>query len=307
MNEEDSISAITIVVNVIIIIISFYLFFLFVKSKSFHTYPCYNMIIFSFILLLDNILRIIPLSDSDDNHKNFLEYLVAFILVLFDKLILTTLTMHAFIFYLGVAKTKFYFTYEKLLFIIPFLINLVICNIISLVYILHYGIHKSEKKMYHYCNNDSEGKKYADTIFNSFYLFINLYCTINLVVFISRKKKDAESGLIEDLDYKHNFIRILFLFLLNSATFIESYLIIFGKLDGVTADLVYLTTCLLIDIYNSLNKIVYLETMKIFCKKRYEKYEQINELKKLRNASDDYNEQNENDATEMNRQRTDSL
>lgn len=292
----------TLIVNILIIIIGFYLFFLFVKSKSFHTYPCYNMIIFSLILLLDNIFRIIPLKDSDDKHKTFLEYLVAFILVFFDKLILATLTMHMLVFYLGAAKTKFYFAHERAIFLVPFIINVTICFIITLVYIIALDIHRPSKKIYHYCN-ESPGKKTADIIFNSLYFCVNLFSSINLVVFICQRKKDAESGLIEDLDYKRNSLRIFVLFLLNVATFLESYLIIFKKLRGVKADLVYLTTCLLIDLYNSINRIVYIETIKIFCKKRYESYAKVNDLNKL--LDDDEGERT--DSTELKRQRSDSF
>ncbi len=112
------------ILNIFTIIFSLYLFFLFIKSKSFHTYPCYNIIIFSLIILLDNILRVLPLSD-DDEKKSVMEYIVAFLLVFFDKLILATLATQAFIFYLGVLKTKFYYDHEKAIFIIPFIINLI--------------------------------------------------------------------------------------------------------------------------------------------------------------------------------------
>ena len=295
----------TLIVNILIIIIGFYLFFLFVKSKSFHTYPCYNMIIFSLILLLDNIFRIIPLQDSDKNHKTFLEYVVAFILVFFDKLILATLTMHMLVFYLGAAKTKFYFAHERAIFLVPFIINVTVCFIITLVYITVNGIRQPENKIYHYCN-ESQGKKITDIIFNSVYFCVNLFSSINLVVFICQRKKDAESGLIEDLDYKRNSFRIFFLFLLNVATFLESYLIVFQKLRHVKADLIYLTTCLLIDLYNSLNRIVYIETIKIFCKNKYEKYAKENDLNKILDDDDDEGGRR-SDGTELKRQRTDSF
>ena len=287
------------ILNIFTIIFSLYLFFLFIKSKSFHTYPCYNIIIFSLIILLDNILRILPLSD-DDEKKSAMEYIVAFLLVFFDKLILATLATQAFIFYLGVVKTKFYYDHEKAIFIIPFIINLIICNAITAIYIVVYGIYKSEKKLYYYCGgSERKGKKMTDTIFDTFYFVLNLFCTIFLILFVSGEKNQADSGKIEDFDYKHNLIRITLLFLLNLATFLESYLIIYRKLTGIAADFVYLSTCLLIDIYNSSNKIVLIETMKIFCKKKYEQYEKINKEKKSKITDD-----NENDDKNIELQRT---
>ena len=289
-----------VILNIFTIIISLYLFFLFIKSKSFHTYPCYNIIIFSLIILLDNILRILPLSDDDNTTETVMEYIQAYLLVLFDKLILATLATQAFIFYLGVVKTKFYYDHEKAIFIIPFIINLLICNAITAIYIVVNDIHRSEKKLYYYCGgSDSNLKKIIDTIFDTFYFVLNLFCTIFLILFIFNEKNQADSGKIEDFDYKHNLIRITLLFLLNLATFLESYLIIYRKLTGIAADFVYLSTCLLIDIYNSSNKIVLIETMKIFCKKKYEQYEKINKAKKSKITDD-----NENDDKNIELQRT---
>ena len=287
---ENSLFIPIIILNILIIIIGLYLTFLFIKSKSFHTYPCYNMMIFSFILILDNVLRILPLTDNRIENHTVLEYIQAFFLVFFDKLILATLTMHALIFYLGVAKTKFYYDHESAIFITTFSVNFVISFAMSLVYIIVNDIHQSSHRKYYYCD-DSFGKRLADGIFDSIYFSINLFCTIYLIIFISKRKKEAEKGIIEDLDYKHNFIRIIILFFLNFATFLESYLIIYGKLHGKPTDLIYLTTCLFIGLYNSINKIVYEETMKIFCKQKYKEKKFNKEMEKDQQEDEDENEE----------------
>lgn len=298
---DNSLFVPIIILNVLIIIIGIYLSFLFIKSKSFHTYPCYNMMIFSFILIFDNILRILPITDNRVNDFTKLEYIQAFFLVFFDKLILATLTMHAVIFYLGVAKTKFYYAYERAIFISTFLVNIIISFIISILYIALNGIHQSSNRPYCYCN-DSKGKQIVDLIFDTIYFGLNLYCTIYLIIFISKRKKEAEEGIIEDLDYKHNFIRIILLFILNFITFLESYLIIGGILHGKPTDLIYLTTCLLIGLYNSINKIVYEETLKIFCKKKYEEMQ----LNKVKNNNKQELE-SEKDEEKLQRTRTESF
>lgn len=298
---DNSLFVPIIILNVLIIIIGIYLSFLFIKSKSFHTYPCYNMMIFSFILIFDNILRILPITDNRVNDFTKLEYIQAFFLVFFDKLILATLTMHAVIFYLGVAKTKFYYAHERAIFISTFLVNLIISFIISILYITLNDIHQSSHRKYCYCN-DSKGKQIVDLIFDTIFFGLNLYCTIYLIIFISKRKKEAEEGIIEDLDYKHNFIRIILLFILNFITFLESYLIIVGILHGKPTDLIYLTTCLLIGLYNSINKIVYEETLKIFCKKKYEEM-QLNKVK-----NDNKQElESEKDEEKLQRTRTESF
>ena len=80
------------------------------------------------------------------------------------------------------------------------------------------------------------------------------------------------------------------MFFLNTLIFVVASLKNFEILKRKYEDLLYLTTCLIIGLFNSLNKIVYKETLKIFCKKNYEgKYLNlfISEIRK--------NEEDEND------------
>lgn len=306
-NENDSLDddkvifVPVLILNILIIIIGLYLSFLLIKSKSFHTYPCYNMIIFSLILFLGNILRVIPLTDGDRDNINTLEYIQAYLLTFFDKLILATLTMHALIFYLGVIKTEFYYKYEKKIFFIPFIINIIVSLSLSGLYIGFEGAHQLSNRFYCYCD-DSDIKRIADTIFNSIYYIINLFCTIKIFVFLYRRKREAEAGLIDDLDYRHNFIRIILFFILNFFTFLESYLIIHDVISGKKVDILYLSTCLLMDLYNALNKTVYEETLKIFCPNKYEEKSQL--LKDLETVGEYKEERKEK---KLKRQRTESF
>ena len=112
---KDKIFIPTIILNIIIIIISFYLSILYIKSKTLHIYPCYNFLILSFIIFLDNIFRIIPLDNND-----VLKYMQALLLTSLDKLILSTVVFEAFIIYMGVVKTKFYYKNEKIIFFLVF-------------------------------------------------------------------------------------------------------------------------------------------------------------------------------------------
>ena len=211
--------------------------------------------------------------------------------------------MHAFIFYLGVIKTDFYYKHEKKIFFIPFIINLIICSTISGIYVGHNKIHQLSERFYCYCN-DSDEKKIGDTVFNTIYYIVNLFCTINLFVFIYKRKKEAEAGIIDDLDYKHNFIRIILLFILNFCTFLESYLIIYDVISGKTVDIIYLCTCLLMDLYNTLNKTVYEETLKIFCPKIYEqKFQPLKDLPTI----GEYDENFTDGGKEYRRKRTESF
>ena len=280
--------------NIIIIFITIYLIFLLVRSKSFKIYPCYNITVISFIILIDNILRL---------HK-IEKYFQAYLLTFLDKALLATITSQVIITYLGVCWTNVYFegTNEKKIFIGTSFIGISISAILALIYIKFAGIDENYDN-YYYCKDDIDDKKIkriGDTIFNGVFLLVNFFCCLFLLIFLTKKKNEASLGIIEDLDYKHHHTKIVLMFIFNSAIFIESYLIVFDKFPNYDyVDLVYLITCLIILLYYTLNKIIIKETMRIFCKKLYNKnYPTIKNNDNL--TDDDGDEDEERPSTKRN-------
>ncbi len=257
-----------ILLNFIMLIISLFLFYLIIKSKAFNNYQCYNATIFSLVILLDCFVRMIRFSDNDLDNFSIWKYLQAFLLTFFDKVILATITTHTILFYLGVIHTKKYYDNDKKVFYISFAINFVVCLVLTILYIILNGIYEPNDNGYFYCKS-SIFKEISDPIFNSVYLIPNLYCSFILVTFLLGKIKEVKSGMTEDYDYNRNFKRTLIMASLNIFCFLESYLIIFGVLDGPKTDIIYLSTLLLICLFNCLNKTAIKETMKIFCKNKY--------------------------------------
>lgn len=103
-----------------------------------------------------------------------------------------------------------------------------------------------------------------------------------LFCLLFQKNKDAKAGLIEDLGYCKQLLKFVFMFILNIIAIIVSS--IFLTFDVFTPKLnqtIYLGACLVIDLCYSINKTVYVETLKIFCKDKAEQVEQgAFELKK---------------------------
>ena len=261
--EWNAVLILTYILNIIIIIITVYLIILYIKSNSFKIYPCYNILILSFVMLFDNILRIIFVGDIDA-----LKYIQAITLTSLDKFLLTTLTAQIFIIYMGVCNTKLYFSREKCIFFSTLLVGLFISIVLGVVYVnieglIMYGI-------YNY-THDSIPKRISDTIFNAVFLLINTICCVLLLIYISNKRKEASLGIIEDLDYGHHHTKVICMFIFNSLLFIESYLIIYDKFPTDEVDLIYLITCIVILLYYTLNKIIMKETCRIFCKSYYDK------------------------------------
>ena len=77
------------------------------------------------------------------------------------------------------------------------------------------------------------------------------------------------------------------MFIINSLLFVESYLII-NDIITKYVDVIYLITCIVIDIYYTMNKIIIKETMKIFCRKWYDKKYPL--IKKNDSITDDDDE-----------------
>lgn len=250
------------ILNVLMILIGLYLGFLYYKSKELHSYSFYNIIIMSMTILLDNIIRLIPTHSM----ATFFHYLQAFLLVFFDKMILSILSMQIIVIYIIIMWVETYINNEKKIFIIGMLVCLVISALITTIYIA--GPKEiSDFDSYFYCYGDWPPKRTIDIVFNAILLSTNIFCIAVVLAYFSKKKKAAEEGAIEDLGYKNQYIRFFILFFINILFITESYLIIFDKLLW-SIDFIYLCSCLVVDLGYSINSTVINETRRIFCKLR---------------------------------------
>lgn len=268
----EAVNIVTYIANSFIILITFYLIFLYIKGKEFHQKKVFNIILLGMTLFFDNILRLIPMD------VYILRHIQAFLLTFFDKLILTTITSQALIIYFGACQTRLYYKNELAMFLVPLILGLSISAALTILYIIiankevgDGGITNFDGKNNYFYVIGTDLKVLCDTIFNGVFLFVNVFCSVVLLIFLSQKKKKAELGIIEDLDYGHHHLKIILMFILNSMMFIESFLIIYDKMPSDYIDLIYVISCLLLDLYYAINKIIIKETMRIFCFKLYNK------------------------------------
>ena len=268
----EAVNIVTYIANSFIILITFYLIFLYIKGKEFHQKKVFNIILLGMTLFFDNILRLIPMD------VYILRHIQAFLLTFFDKLILTTITSQALIIYFGACQTRLYYKNELAMFLVPLILGLAISAALTILYIIiankevgDGGITNFDGKNNYFYVIGTDLKVLCDTIFNGVFLFVNVFCSVVLLIFLSQKKKKAELGIIEDLDYGHHHLKIILMFILNSMMFIESFLIIYDKMPSDYIDLIYVISCLLLDLYYAINKSIIKETMRIFCFKLYNK------------------------------------
>ena len=106
---------------------------------------------------------------------------------------------------------------------------------------------------------------------------------------LSKKEKDAKAGKIEDLGYKKQLVRFVSMFILNLiAIAISLVFLTFDVFESSVNQTIFLAIMLIIDLCYSLNRTVYTETLKIFCKKKVvEENSQYTELKKKTTYAED--------------------
>ena len=248
----------------LIILIVLYVIFIYIKSKEFHSYSCAYIIILNISILIDNIFRIIPVSDDKTKYK-WLQFIQAFILASLDKYILLDLTLQVFIIYLGIMKTNFYYKHKKAIFYITFFTSMGLSFLMGGLFLLgdvtDYGLYWYTK--------DNSIKKIFDNIFNSVFLTLNTFFCIIVIINICIRKEEIEKGMLNENDYEHDLNRMIIIFITNTLIYVESFIIIHDVINikGVYIDLIYLVSCLIVTLIYSINKFVINETKKIFCKK----------------------------------------
>ena len=248
----------------LIILIVLYVIFIYIKSKEFHSYSCAYIIILNISILIDNIFRIIPVSDDKTKYK-WLQFIQAFILASLDKYILLALTLQVFIIYLGIMKTDFYYKHKKAIFYITFFTSMGLSFLMGGLFLLgdvtDYGLYWYTK--------DNSIKKIFDNIFNSVFLTLNTFFCIIVIINICIRKEEIEKEMLNENDYEHDLNRMIIIFITNTLIYVESFIIIHDVINikGVYIDLIYLVSCLIVTLIYSINKFVINETKKIFCKK----------------------------------------
>ena len=309
-----------IIIACLMALIIFYLIILYIKGEAFKSYSCYNIILMSIVIFLDCILKIAPNKLSKDNSYNGWEFVISILRNLLDKMILTVLSLQVVIVYAGIIHTEFYYSHEKSIFIIGDVVCAIVSGVLAFIYssIRWIKISENDNKMIFVCENDDydndEGeirrrnltKKILEVIFCGVIFVLNVFLLVVVISHISKKRKDAKAGLIQDLGYGKQLLRFSFIFSINVIAIIFSGVIINFNTDiGLTqyneiCQLIYLVFCFIIDLCFMVNNTVYQETVKLFCRRKIYKDNEtdvVNELQSIstfgqNDQDDDYEDDN---------------
>ena len=263
----------------IIIIITIYLTIVYItlrlslkKNNSSQTninirsYPCYLNIILSMVIAVNNICRLI----TTKKQESFACQLQAFILACFDKLIATTITANSFLTYEGLCDNDYYIAHIKPLFIITNSIGL----LISIVFALIFTIRGTNYFKVCYILGGAK-KEIPDTILTSILFILYLYFTLKSILFLAKNMKELSLRSVEKKyirTFTFHYFRMAISLILCSAFFIVTILIINDSLffgyDYI--DITFITLCLIIDLFFTLNQTVIKQTLKCFNKQTEE-------------------------------------
>ena len=287
-----------IVISCLIALITIYLIALYIKSESFKTYSCFNIMLMSIVLFLDCLMLIISevCEEKIDKVGKFIFLLINTFL---DKMILSVLSLQVIIVYSGIIHTDFYFSHEKSFVKIGDSICVIVSIALAVVYSLLLSI--KEGKIVDFDDTDRQNeyksifqtrnlaKKILETIFCGINLFVNVFFLVIVIMHISRKRKEAKVGLIQDLGYGNQLLRFSLIFTVNIIAIIFAGIVVnfsenfFPKkkqFDDYCV-IIFLIICFLIQLCFMINKTVYKETLKIFCKKKYEEIDDETKIKSI--------------------------
>ena len=149
-----------------------------------------------------------------------------FILLLFktffDKMILSVLSLQVTIVYAGIIHTDYYYSHEKSFVKIGNAICAIISGALAAIYTSIRWV-KDDKgnSIFDYdLDDDNNGKikmrslatKIIETIFCGINLIVIVFFLVVVILHISRKRREAKAGLIQDLGYGNQLLRFSLIF-----------------------------------------------------------------------------------------------
>jgi len=297
MSEEfGAFYIVQIIVSSLIALITIYLIALFIKSEVFKSYSCFNIMLMSIVLFLDCLL--LPITGLiKDKHPagQFIFYLFK---IFFNRMIFSVLSLQVIIVYAGIIHTEFYYSHEKSFVVIGDIICVIVSGALAVVYCSIRWVRDKNGKMIFDTEfeNDNEGEiskralggQIVEAIFCGVIFFVNVFFLVVVISHISRKRREAKAGLIQDLGYGNQLLRFSLIISVNLIAIVYSGIVInFYKNLGIQKEhfqyyvLVFPIILFLIQLCFMINKTMYQETLKIFCKKKYQESDENERLKTI--------------------------
>ena len=167
-------------------IFSIFIVTMYIKSRFSNTYAYYFNILFTLVISIRNIIRIIQKSDQDA-----FCYIQAFFLSTMDKLIQIQITSYSVINYIGLFQMKFYQNNEKQIFIFLTAFSVMYSLILSTIFISQ-GL--SGEAYCCYVKTSATVKRVIDTLFSIILLLANVSISIKIIITLCENKKKESNN-----------------------------------------------------------------------------------------------------------------
>ena len=281
------------IINIIIGIVTIFLVFIYFKSSSFKSIPCYFNLGFCFIIILNNFLRLY----HPESNTSFLCKAQGFALSLFDKLFITSITIYSLITYIYMINPEYYKENMKFIYFILIIINVIFSLVLTIIFILQ-GMSESSFKNEFFCyvNTGNNVKKITDAIYTCILLIIDLFCVFRILCKIYSSIKQCDDKYeTKKKNLRKHYIRFILALFLNIITFGFLFLIVLKLINEYipflknSKDIIFVVICFIDELFYTMNMELYKETMRILTCNKVERFKNQNSSE--RNNSNESNEE----------------
>ena len=273
MTTDTPLIIITIIMSVVAILIVIVYF----NSKIFHSSPYYFNIYFILTILLNNLIRLIPKREEENEYEISIQcYIQGIFLTVLDKLMLCQITSYSVIYYLGSFHNDFFKKNEMLIFFFLSEISFVISMVLAVVFSAK-GL--SVGSQYCYVKTKDNTKYIVDTIITTMLWAISEICTIRLLINLVKLKKEGAVYNRKAKSISYHTFRFSFNLVFNVLMFLYVDLIINKVLNNVipdfTKDMYYILLSLVGEIFFTINTEVMKEAKRmVMCKSKTQEDEE---------------------------------
>lgn len=198
MEDWAQIHLVTAIINTIF---SIFIIIIYIKSKFFHSYAYYFNILFTLVICLRNILRLIQKGET-----NLFCFIQAFFLSTLDKLIQMQITCYSIINYIGLFKMEFFRANEKYIFTFLTAFSIMYSFVLSTIFISQ-GL--SGEAYCCYVKTSDIIKRVIDSIFSVLLLFTNVGISIKIIVTLCQTKEKQSNNKHRNVSIKLHLTRFI--------------------------------------------------------------------------------------------------
>lgn len=261
-----------IAISVLITISAILIVIVYAKSKIFHSYPYYFNIFFMLTIMLNNLIRLIPGREEENEFDTSIQcYIQGIILTVLDKLMLCQITSYSVIYYLGSFHSEFFERNKMMIFLILSEAGFVISMILATVFSFK-GM--SVSSQFCYVRTRDNTKYIVDTIVTTLLWLISVLCTLRLLLNLIKIKKEVAVFNRKADSITYHTCRFSFNLVFNILIYLYVDLLINKKLTWMTdwtKDLYYILLSFIGEIFFTINAEVWKEAKRIItCKESIE-------------------------------------